>query len=226
MTWTRGLSEACKGLSRRLTTEQVFTFAELARRLPSVGGKKIHVSSLHRWRPSTGSPSNSPRQGTGRCASKGRNRPSALHPKERGTSLGRSGYLLRPESKSKGSVNVNLIGRPVWPTRRIAPAVVGHRGHRGDRDLGLTGSRTNQGSTPSRWGWDHEVHGVSTRRRGLEEFIAGGPIGRPPGTRATSPFTVKGCGRPRPGTVAPPTSLPSPPGMSLGALRPAILKRP
>jgi len=32
-----------------LTTEQVFTFAELARRLPKVGGKKIHVSTLHRW---------------------------------------------------------------------------------------------------------------------------------------------------------------------------------
>ena len=32
-----------------LTTESVFTFAELARRLPRIGGKKIHVSTLHRW---------------------------------------------------------------------------------------------------------------------------------------------------------------------------------
>jgi hypothetical protein len=32
-----------------IATEQVFTFAELAKRLPRVGEKKIHVSTLHRW---------------------------------------------------------------------------------------------------------------------------------------------------------------------------------
>ena len=32
-----------------IATEQVFTFAELATHLPRVGGKKIHVSTLHRW---------------------------------------------------------------------------------------------------------------------------------------------------------------------------------
>jgi len=32
-----------------LTTEEVYTFAELAGRLPSFHGKRIHVSTLHRW---------------------------------------------------------------------------------------------------------------------------------------------------------------------------------
>jgi hypothetical protein len=32
-----------------IATEQVFTFAELAKRLPRVGEKRIHVSTLHRW---------------------------------------------------------------------------------------------------------------------------------------------------------------------------------
>jgi len=32
-----------------LTTEAVYTFAELVRQLPSFHGRRIHVSTLHRW---------------------------------------------------------------------------------------------------------------------------------------------------------------------------------
>jgi len=32
-----------------LSTEAVHTFAELTRKLPSFNGKRIHVSTLHRW---------------------------------------------------------------------------------------------------------------------------------------------------------------------------------
>ena len=32
-----------------LTTERMLTFGELAKELPTFGGRKVHVSTIHRW---------------------------------------------------------------------------------------------------------------------------------------------------------------------------------